>query len=102
VLSGGNIDPQLLLRVVRHGLASAGRFLQIRVRIDDTPGALATLLQQIASSGGNVMDVSHVRTGGDLALDEVGVEVQVETKGPDHCAQVLQHLRTERYRLQGE
>ncbi|MBO9553311.1 threonine ammonia-lyase [Cellulomonas sp.] len=102
VLSGGNIDPQLLLRVVRHGLASAGRFLQIRVRIDDTPGALATLLQQIASSGGNVMDVSHVRTGGDLALDEVGVEVQVETKGPDHCAQVLQHLRAEGYRLQGE
>ena len=102
VLSGGNIDPQLLLRVVRHGLASAGRFLQIRVRIDDAPGSLAALLQHLASSGGNVMDVSHVRTGGDLALDEVGVEVQVETKGPDHCAQVLQHLRAEGYRLQGE
>ncbi|GIG19627.1 threonine ammonia-lyase [Cellulomonas chitinilytica] len=100
ILSGGNVDPQLLLRVVRHGLASAGRFLQIRVRIDDAPGSLAALLQHLASSGGNVMDVSHVRTGGDLALDEVGVEVQVETKGPDHCAQVLQHLRAEGYRLQ--
>ncbi|MGY4643550.1 threonine ammonia-lyase [Cellulomonas sp. URHB0016] len=100
VLSGGNIDPQVLLRVVRHGLASAGRFLQIRVRIHDTPGALAALLQHLASSGGNVMDVSHVRTGGDLALDEVGVEVQVETKGPDHCAQVLQDLRGQGYRLQ--
>lgn len=100
ILSGGNMDPQVLLRVVRHGLASAGRFLQVRVRIDDTPGALARLLQDLASSGGNVMDVSHVRTGGDLALDEVGVEVQVETKGPDHCAQVLQHLRVEGYRLQ--
>ena len=88
ILSGGNIDPLVLMRVVRHGLASAGRFLQLQVRIDDTPGALADLLRALADTGGNVMHVSHARTVGDLQLDEVAIEVQVETKGPDHCEYV--------------
>lgn len=99
ILSGGNIDPIVLMRVVRHGLASAGRYLQLRVRIDDTPGALAALLHDLASTGGNVMHVSHVRTGVDLALDEVAIDVQVETKGSEHCAQVLTCLREAGYRL---
>lgn len=93
VLSGGNIDPLVLLRVVRHGLASAGRYLQLRVRLVDRPGALAALLQDLASSGGNIMHVDHVRTGVDLAIDEVEVTMQVETKGPEHCAALLEHLR---------
>jgi threonine dehydratase len=99
VLSGGNIDPQVLLRVVRHGLASAGRFLWLHLRIDDRPFALAELLHELASTGANVMHVSHVRTQVELAVDEVAIEVQVETKGPDHCAQVMDHLRTAGYRL---
>jgi threonine dehydratase len=99
ILSGGNIDPQVLLRVVRHGLASAGRFLWLHLRIDDRPFALADLLRELASTGANVMHVSHVRTQVELAVDEVAIEVQVETKGPDHCAQVMDHLRTQGYRL---
>jgi threonine dehydratase len=99
ILSGGNIDPLVLMRVVRHGLASAGRFLQLQVRIDDTPGALADLLRALADTGGNVMHVSHARTVGDLQLDEVAIVVQVETKGPDHCQYVLDHLRGAGYRL---
>lgn len=99
VLSGGNIDPLVLLRVVRHGLASAGRYLQLRVRLIDRPGALAGLLQDLASSGGNIMHVDHVRTGVDLAIDEVEVTMQVETKGPEHCAALLDHLRAEGYNL---
>ncbi|WP_282946784.1 threonine ammonia-lyase [Cellulomonas endometrii] len=99
VLSGGNIDPLVLLRVVRHGLAVSGRYLQLRVRVHDTPGALAGLLRELAGAGGNVMHVSHVRTGVDLEIDEVEIEVQVETKGPDHCARLLQHLRDEGFRL---
>ncbi|GHS87801.1 threonine ammonia-lyase [Actinomycetota bacterium] len=101
VLSGGNIDPLVLLRVVRHGLASAGRYLQLRVRIGDAPGSLAGLLGELADVGGNVMHVSHVRTGIDLGIDEVEIEVQVETKGAEHCAQVLQHLRDRGFRLAG-
>ncbi|RMI09650.1 threonine ammonia-lyase [Cellulomonas triticagri] len=99
LLSGGNIDPLVLLRVVRHGLAVSGRYLQLRVRVHDTPGALAGLLRELASVGANVMHVSHVRTGVDLEIDEVEIEVQVETKGPDHCARVLQHLRDDGFRL---
>ena len=89
------------MRVVRHGLASAGRFLQLRVRIDDTPGALASLLHDLAETGGNVMHVSHARTVGDLAFDEVAIEVQVETKGPEHCAHVVETLTAAGYRLTG-
>jgi threonine dehydratase len=99
ILSGGNIDPLLLMRVVRHGLASAGRYLQCRVRIDDRPGSLAGLLTQLASSGANVMDVGHVRTRVDLAIDEVEIEVQLETKGPEHCRQVLEHIRAAGFRV---
>lgn len=98
VLSGGNIDPLVLLRVVRHGLASSGRYLSLRVRVDDAPGALAALLAALASLGGNVMHVSHGRTGADLSLGEVTIDVQLETKGPDHCAQVLRGLREAGYR----
>jgi threonine dehydratase len=101
ILSGGNIDPLVLMRVVRHGLASAGRFLQLRVRLDDTPGALASLLRDLAATGGNVMHVSHARTVVDLAFDEVAIEVQVETKGPEHCAHVVEALTAAGYRLTG-
>jgi threonine dehydratase len=100
VLSGGNIDPLVLLRVVRHGLASAGRYLQLRVVLTDTPGALAQLLAALAGTGGNVMHVQHVRTGVALAIDEVEIEVQVETKGPEHCEQVIEHLRAAAFRVQ--
>ncbi|WP_182113289.1 MULTISPECIES: threonine ammonia-lyase [unclassified Actinotalea] len=99
VLSGGNIDPLVLLRVVRHGLASAGRYLQLHVRVDDQPGSLAALLGDLAATGGNVMHVGHVRTGVDLTVDEVEIGVQVETRGPEHCAQVLEHLRGLGYRV---
>lgn len=99
VLSGGNVDPLVLLRVVRHGLASAGRYLHVHVRVEDTPGALAGLLRDVAASGGNVMHVSHTRTGGDLALTEVAVDLQIETKGPEHCGELLAGLRAAGYHL---
>lgn len=99
VLSGGNIDPLLLLRVVRHGLASAGRYLQLRVRLDDRPGHLAAMVGEIATAGGNITHVGHVRTGVDLAIDEVEVGVQVETRGPLHSAEVVQALLAAGYRV---
>src|SRR5207302_7326472 len=80
VLSGGNIDPLLLMKVVRHGLIAAGRFLSLRVRIPDRPGELARLLGVLAASGVNVLDVEHHRTGRNLPLDEAEVELQLETR----------------------
>jgi len=93
VLSGGNIDPLLLLRVVQHGLVAAGRYLQLRLRIDDRPGALAALLGTIAATDANIVHVEHTRTDTSLAVSEVLVNLQLETKGPDHCDAVVERLR---------
>ncbi len=99
VLSGGNIDPLLMLRVVRHGLIAAGRYLSFRLRIPDRPGELAKLLGVLAETGANVLDVEHLRTGPKLHLDEVEVALQLETRGANHCDEVLARLRAEAYPL---
>lgn len=99
VLSGGNIDPLLMLKVLRHGMAAAGRYLPLRCRLPDRPGALATLLRELADLGVNVLDVIHGRTSARLSLDEAEVFLQMETRGPDHCDEVLGHLRARGYVL---
>ena len=93
VLSGGNVDPLLLMRVMRHGMAAAGRYLSFRVRIPDAPGGLARLLAELAEVEANVLDVVHERTSTHLTLDEVEVALQVETRGPEHAERVLARLR---------
>lgn len=93
VLSGGNVDPLLLLRVLRHGLVAAGRYLQLRLRVPDRPGSLARLMAEIARSGANVVEVGHQRTGPELGVDDVEIGVQLETRGPEHSAQVREALR---------
>jgi threonine dehydratase len=93
ILSGGNIDPLLLMQVIRHGLASARRYLSFRVRIPDHPGELVRMLSQLADLQVNVLDVVHERTSAHLHLDEVVVALQVETRGRRHCEQVLARLR---------
>ncbi|MDX6200426.1 MAG: threonine dehydratase [Actinomycetota bacterium] len=97
VLSGGNIDPVLLSKVIRHGMIAAGRYLSLRVRIPDRPGGLAALLGVLAGSGANVLDVEHQRTGRGLHLDEVEVDLQLETRGRDHGEHVVQQLQGASY-----
>jgi threonine dehydratase len=99
VLSGGNIDPLLLAKVLRHGLAAAGRYLTFRCRLTDRPGALATLLSEVASLGANVIEVVHERCTSSLHVDEVEVQLQVETRGPGHCDSVIAELRRAGYTL---
>ncbi|GIF19256.1 threonine dehydratase [Actinoplanes tereljensis] len=99
ILSGGNIDPMLLLRVIEHGLASAGRFLRLAVRCDDRPGALARLLGEIADQRANVVDVSHSRQSPRLSFGEAEVALSVETRGPDHSAALISALRASGYRV---
>ena len=99
VLSGGNIDPLLLSKVLRHGLAAAGRYLTFRCPLPDRPGALATLLAEVAGLGANVLDVVHERVTPGLHVDEVEVLLQVETRGPAHCDGVIGKLRESGYRL---
>ena len=99
VLSGGNIDPLLLLRIIRHGLVIAGRYLQLRVRVPDSPGSLAALLADLASADANVVDVEHVRTSATLPVDQVEIAVQLEAKGAAHCEELLSILRAKGYAL---
>ena len=93
VLSGGNVDPLLLMRVIRHGMAAAGRYLSFRVRIPDLPGGLARLLSELAAAEAYVLHVVHEGTSTHLTLDEVEVALQVETRGEEHAARVLSRLR---------
>jgi threonine dehydratase len=99
VLSGGNVDPLLLMRVIRHGMAAAGRYLVFRVRIPDLPGGLARLLTELADLDANVLDVVHERTSAHLHLGEVEVAMQVETRGAPHAERVLSRLRERGYHV---
>jgi threonine dehydratase len=92
VLTGGNIDPVLLMRVVQHGMVAAGRYLSVRVRIADRPGELARLLALVAELGANVVDVEHSRTTSHLNLGEVEVALSVETRGAEHRVELLAAL----------
>ena len=93
LLSGGNSDPLLLLRIIRHGLAIAGRYLQFRVRVPDRPGSLAGLLADLASAEANVVHIELVGLSATLAVDEVEIAVQLEGNGPAHCQELLTTLR---------
>ena len=99
VLSGGNIDPLLLSKVLRHGLSAAGRFLAFRCKLPDQPGALATLLTELADLGANVLDVVHERVTSDLRVDEAEVSLHLETRGPEHTDSVVSQLRKAGYTL---
>ena len=92
VLTGGNIDPVLLMRVIQHGMVAAGRYLSVRVRIADRPGELARLLALVAELGANVVDVEHSRTTSHLDLGEVEVALSVETRGAEHRVELLAAL----------
>jgi len=97
LLSGGNIDPTLLISVMRHGLTVAGRYLVVRTRLADRPGELIQLLQLIADARVNVVSVEHHREGLHLSVVETEVELTLATRDPDHCAEVLLLLESRGY-----
>lgn len=98
VVSGGNVDSLLLMRIIRHGLAAAGRYLTVTVRVPDRPGSLARLLAEVKDLQANVLEVQHDRLDAGLGVDEVDIVVQMETRGHDHCEKVLDALGG-RYRI---
>jgi threonine dehydratase len=97
VLSGGNVDPLLLMRLIRHGLAAAGRYLRLRVRVRDSPGSLAGLLACLAATDANVLEVEHVRTGPQIPVNDVEIAVWLETRGQEHCERVVAELSAAGY-----
>src|SRR5690606_33729893 len=98
VLSGGNIDTLLMLRIIRTGLGVAGRYLQFRVTVPDRPGSLAALLALLAEERANVLEVQHGRTTASLAVHEVQIGVTVETDGSEHSDRVVHALTEHHYR----
>jgi threonine dehydratase len=99
VLSGGNVDPLLLGKLIRHGLASGGRYMNLQVHVPDRPGGLARLLADLADAGANVLEVAHDRTSTTLHLGEVEVRLQLETRGIAHAEGVLSRLREHGYHV---
>jgi len=92
VLSGGNIDPLLLQRVISNGLSAAGRYMTMRIPLPDRPGQLVQVSEVIARVGANVTEVQHTRHGQGLQISEVILQVSVETRGMEHRAEVIAAL----------
>jgi len=92
ILSGGNIDPLLLQRVVAHGLSASGRYMSLRIPLPDRPGQLARVSELLAQVGANVIEVLHTRHGQGLQISEVILQLSVETRGAEHRALVIQTL----------
>ncbi len=99
VLSGGNIDPLVLLHVTQHGLVAAGRFLSLRVEISDRPGSLARLLALTGELGASVVDVEQSRLGSTLALGDVQVDLRLETRSQEHRDELLERLAAAGYHV---
>lgn len=93
ILSGGNIDPMLLQRVVAHGLAASGRYATVRVPLPDRPGQLAKVSDLLAQAGANVMEVLHTRHGHGLQISDMILQLSIETRGPEHTELALETLR---------
>ena len=93
VLSGGNIDPTLLISVMRHGLTLAGRYLVVRTRVPDRPGELVKLLTLIAQERVNVVSVEHHREGMHVSVAETEIELVLATRDEAHCEALLATMR---------
>jgi len=97
ILSGGNIDPLLMQRVISHGLSASGRYLTLRIMLPDRPGQLARISELLAEATANVIEVLHTRHGTGLRISDVELDVSVETRGPEHRQHVVDTLRAAGY-----
>lgn len=92
VLSGGNVDSLLLLRIIRHGMAASGRYMTVKVRVPDSPGNLVQVLTAVQQAHANIVEVDHNRMDPSLGVDEVEIDIQVETRGREHAMEVMESL----------
>ena len=100
ILSGGNIDPTMLISVMRHGLTVAGRYLVVRTQLADRPGELIKLLSLVAAERGNVIAVEHHREGMDVGVTATEVELTLVTRDEEHCRQLLAAMEESGYSVQ--
>ena len=97
VVSGGNIDPMMMERVISHGLAASARYLKLRIPLPDRPGQLARIAALVAEASANVVEVLHTRHNEGMQFSQVELELHIETRGPEHAQEVLMRLRDEGY-----
>jgi threonine dehydratase len=97
LVSGGNIDPTLLIAVMRHGLTLASRYLVLRTRVPDRPGELLKLLQLVAEQRVNVQSVEHHREGMAISVAETEVELTLVTRDEEHCLELVAELERRGY-----
>ena len=100
ILSGGNIDVNVISRIIERGLAKDGRLVTLLVNVPDRPGSLAKLMTVIAEQGANVSEVHHDRIYSTTALGEVAVEARLEMRGREHVKQLLDALRERGYEVE--
>ena len=99
VLSGGNVDAHLIARMVEHGLAHAGRYLVLRVMVEDRPGRLSRLLSIVSGTEANVLDIGHLRHAPSVHLGQVEIQLTLETRNNAHAEEVRDRLRDAGYTL---
>ncbi len=97
VLSGGNIDPMLMLKVIQRGLAAAGRYMTVKMMLLDRPGELTRISSIISGLDANVTGVDHTRVGGSLSMGDVSITIDMETKGHEHSREVIGALQAAGY-----
>ena len=100
VLGGGNIDVNVVGRVIDRGLIRAGRRLRINVWITDRPGSLARLTELLAKQGANILQAIHDRSEPSTSIDQTEVALTLETRGPEHSAAVIEALKSQVTRLE--
>jgi len=99
ILSGGNVDPRLLAAAINRHEIRQSRRVRISTRVPDAPGGLAGLLAEIASGGVNILEVAHVRDLAELDLSQTSVDLVLETRGPEHVAELTTQLEQAGYEV---
>jgi threonine dehydratase len=95
VLCGGNIDVNMISRIIDRGLVDDGRLARLVVTVRDRPGSLARLTAKVAAAGANVLEVAHQRAFADISVGDVEIVIHLETRGRDHVEEIIRDLRTD-------
>jgi threonine dehydratase len=97
IVSGGNIDVTLLARIIERGLVKDGRLVRLRVHLPDYPGALHRLTGILAQHRANIVETSYDRAYHNVNLGDTAIDITMETRGPDHIAELISALSANGY-----
>jgi threonine dehydratase len=102
IVSGGNIDMNLISRIIETGLIQDGRLGRFSIVISDRPGSLARLAQRVADLGANILQISQSRGFGAMAIGETEVELILETSGAEHVQRIYEKLSADKFKIKNE